>query len=227
MLKETLGNASDWSQILSREIEQPYFYDLDFFLSDEYQKKTIYPKSCNIFKALELTSPENVKVIIMGQDPYHGNEQANGLAFSVNKGVRIPPSLNNILKELSSDLNIKKPKDGDLTNWAKQGVLLLNNTLTVESGKPLSHHNKGWEKFTSGIIQFLNHNFRDLIFVLWGKQAAMKEPYLSSQKHFILKSAHPSPFSAHRGFFGSKPFSKINRILAQKEKKIINWELPA
>ena len=195
-------------------------------LADEsLLKKQIYPKSKDIFKAFELTSFEDVKVIIVGQDPYHGPNQANGLAFSVNSDTNFPPSLLNIYKEYSSDLSLSLPNDGDLSSWAKQGVLLLNSILTVESGHPGSHKNLGWEKFTNAIIRALSDKKKYLVFILWGAYAQSKKVFIDSSNHHIISSPHPSPLSAHRGFFGSKPFSRCNEYLRANKIDEINWKI--
>ena len=189
------------------------------------KKKTIYPSSKDIFKAFELTPFENVKIIILGQDPYHGSNQANGLAFSVNSEVRFPPSLLNIFKEYSTDLNLPIPTDGNLSAWAERGVLLLNSILTVESGSPGSHKDFGWEEFTNQIIKALSDKKTNLVFILWGAYAQSKKILIDSSKHFIIATPHPSPLSAHRGFFGSKPFSKTNDFLRKNKNEEIDWRL--
>tara|TARA_B100000579_G_scaffold421554_1_gene422493 strand:+ start:428 stop:1135 length:708 start_codon:yes stop_codon:yes gene_type:complete len=189
------------------------------------KKKQIHPSSKDIFKAFELTSFENVKIIILGQDPYHGPNQANGLAFSVNSKVRFPPSLLNIFKEYSTDLNLPIPTDGNLSAWGEQGVLLLNSILTVESGLPGSHKDFGWEEFTNQIIKALSDKKSNLVFILWGAYAQSKEILIDSSKHLIIASPHPSPLSAHRGFFGSKPFSKTNDYLRKNKNEEIDWEI--
>ncbi len=189
------------------------------------KKKQIYPSSKDIFKAFELTSFEDVKIIILGQDPYHGPNQANGLAFSVNSKVRFPPSLLNIFKEYSTDLNLPIPTDGNLSAWGEQGVLLLNSILTVESGLPGSHKDFGWEEFTNQIIKALSDKKSNLVFILWGAYAQSKEILIDSSKHLIIASSHPSPLSAHRGFFGSKPFSKTNDYLKKNKNEEIDWEI--
>ena len=189
------------------------------------QKKKIHPSSKDIFKAFELTSFKNVKIIILGQDPYHGSNQANGLAFSVNSEVRFPPSLLNIFKEYSTDLNLPIPIDGDLSAWAKRGVLLLNSILTVESGSPGSHKNFGWEEFTNQIIKALSDKKSNLVFILWGAYAQSKKVFIDSSKHLIIATPHPSPLSAHRGFFGSKPFSKTNDYLRKNKNEEMDWRI--
>ena len=215
---------NDWKIILKDEFEQEYFKKLKLFLATEECNNVIYPSSKDRFRALNLTPFNNVKVVILGQDPYHNKKQANGLSFSVQKNIKIPPSLNNIYKELKNDMGIKINNSGDLSAWAKQGVLLLNTILSVEEGKANSHKNKGWEIFTSEIIKQISLQKIGIIFVLWGKNAQEKEKLISS-KHLILKAPHPSPLSSYRGFFGSKPFSKINKYLLKNGKKKINWNL--
>ncbi len=189
------------------------------------QKKKIHPSSKDIFRAFELTSFKNVKIIILGQDPYHGPNQANGLAFSVNSEVRFPPSLLNIFKEYSKDLNLPIPIDGNLSAWAERGVLLLNSILTVESGSPGSHKDFGWEQFTNQIIKALSDKKSNLVFILWGAYAQSKKILIDSSKHLIIASPHPSPLSAHRGFFGSKPFSKTNDYLRKNKNEEIDWKI--
>ena len=189
------------------------------------KNKTIHPSSKDIFRAFELTPFENVRIIILGQDPYHGPNQANGLAFSVNSEVRFPPSLLNIFKEYSTDLKLPIPKDGNLSAWAERGVLLLNSILTVESGSPGSHKDFGWEEFTNQIIKALSDKKTNLVFILWGAYAQSKKILIDSSKHFIIATPHPSPLSAHRGFFGSKPFSKTNDFLRKNKNEEIDWRL--
>ena len=189
------------------------------------KNKTIHPSSKDIFRAFELTPFENVRIIILGQDPYHGPNQANGLAFSVNSEVRFPPSLLNIFKEYSTDLKLPIPKDGNLSAWAERGVLLLNSILTVESGSPGSHKDFGWEEFTNQIIKALSDKKSNLVFILWGSYAQSKKILIDSSKHFIIATPHPSPLSAHRGFFGSKPFSKTNDFLRKNKNEEIDWRL--
>jgi uracil-DNA glycosylase len=184
-----------------------------------------YPSKKDIFKALELTPFDKVKVVILGQDPYHGKDEANGLAFSVNRDIKIPPSLKNIYKELNSDLGIPIPNHGDLTNWSKQGVLLLNSILTVEPDKPASHRKIGWEEYTDSIIKEINDKKENIVFILWGKYAQEKGKYIDRDRHMVIESPHPSPFSARKGFFGSKPFSKCNTYLKGKGIEEIDWRL--
>mgnify|MGYP003574900914 CR=1 FL=1 len=215
-----------WLDLLEGEFTKPYMKELRKFLTEEAKNgKTIYPKSDDIFAALNLTPFDQVKVVILGQDPYHGPNQAHGLSFSVKPGVKIPPSLVNIYKELHDDLGVRIPKHGYLESWAKQGVLLLNNVLTVEDGKAGSHHMKGWEQFTDKIIEILNEKKENLVFILWGSPAQKKAKSVDEKKHFVLKSVHPSPLSSYRGFFGSKPFSQTNTFLKKKGIQEIQWEI--
>lgn len=215
--------SSNWREKLKPEFEKPYFKDLLQFLEKEYKEQTIYPAKEHLFQALNECSYEDCKVVIIGQDPYHQPGQAHGLSFSVLPGVKIPPSLRNIYKELKSDLGLEIPTSGYLNNWAKQGILLLNTVLTVREGEPNSHKNKGWELFTNTILSELNKQERPIIFVLWGKHAQAKEELITSNHHVILKSHHPSPLSASRGFFGSKPFSQINQKLVDLHLEPIDW----
>jgi uracil-DNA glycosylase len=225
LIKEILLEKS-WKYLLNDEFTKSYMQNLKKFLVSEIKKnKIIYPKGQDIFRALNSTPFDKVKVVIIGQDPYHGPEQAHGLSFSVKKHISIPPSLRNIFIELKNDLNIDISSHGCLLNWAEQGVLLLNNILTVEKNKPLSHSNIGWEKFTDKILAVLNDLKKDLIFILWGRVAQNKAKNIDANKHLILKSPHPSPFSAYNGFFGSKHFSKTNNFLMSKNKTPINWRL--
>ena len=211
-----------WDIILKDEFKKEYFRNLGIFVKREYKTKTIFPPYQNIFDALRFTDYDDVKVVILGQDPYHGLGEAHGLSFSVKEGVSMPPSLQNIFKELYNDLGIKRNKS-DLTDWAKEGVLLLNSIMTVEKDKPLSHKDKGWEIFTDNIISKLNEREDPVIFVLWGSFARSKKALITNNRHKIIESVHPSPLSAHRGFFGSKPFSKINRYLKEVNRKEIKW----
>lgn len=194
-------------------------------INEKYQTSVVYPPKNYIFNALKLTSYKNVKVVIVGQDPYHGEGEAHGLSFSVQKGIKIPPSLQNIYKELDSDLNIKPHIDGDLTKWAEEGVLLLNAVLTVEKDRPASHRNLGWELLTDYIIKALNEKDEPIVFILWGNFAKEKKKYITNPKHLVITSTHPSPFSANNGFFGSKPFSKTNDFLIKNNIKPIDWKL--
>ena len=211
-----------WDIILKEEMQKPYFRELGIFVKNEYKHKEIFPPYENIFDALRFTDYDEVKVVILGQDPYHGLGEAHGLSFSVHNNIKKPPSLINILKELRNDLNIIR-NESDLTDWAKQGVLLLNSIMTVEKDKPLSHKNKGWEQFTDTIIKKLNERSEPVIFLLWGSYARSKKEFITNPNHIILESVHPSPLSASRGFFGSKPFSKINNNLQSRGKSPIKW----
>lgn len=215
---------SSWKKVLEKEFSEKYFIDLVDFVKSEYKKSTVYPPARFIFNAFELTPFEKVKVVILGQDPYHGPNQANGLAFSVNSEVKIPPSLINIYKEIESDLGIKTVnKQGDLSAWAKQGVLLLNATLTVKANQAGSHQNKGWERFTDTVIKTLSERKENLVFILWGSYAQKKGLVIDENKHLVIKSAHPSPLSAYNGFFGSKPFSQTNAYLIFNNQDPIVW----
>ena len=211
-----------WKEILAPIKNSEYFATLRKKINEEYAKNICFPPKKQIFRALELTPFDEVKVVILGQDPYHNDFQANGLCFSVSDMVPAPPSLKNIYKELESDLNIKK-NTNDLTSWALQGVLLLNTTLTVKAHEANSHKDLGWEQFTDFIIKEISTHKENIVFVLWGAYAQKKSQLIDSQKHLIIKTAHPSPLSAHRGFLGSKPFSKINNYLSKHQKAIINW----
>lgn len=214
-----------WYKQLEQEFSAEYFLKLKDFLILENKENIVYPNTYNIFKAFDLTPIENVKVIILGQDPYHGQGQAHGLCFSVPNGIKPPPSLMNIFKELREDINFQIPQNGNLENWAKQGVFLLNATLSVRANAPGSHQNKGWEVFTNKVIQILNQQKQNLVFILWGKYAGAKEKLIDKNKHLILKAAHPSPLSAYNGFFGCKHFSKTNEYLINNKIKAINWSL--
>lgn len=212
-----------WKAVLQQEFDKPYFEKLTEFVKSEYKEKTVYPPASRIFAAFNETPLGSVKVVILGQDPYHGVSQANGLSFSVSEGVRTPPSLLNIYKEIQSDLKKNPPESGNLERWAKQGVLLLNATLTVESGKPGSHQNKGWEEFTDAVVKILNEKKNNLVFILWGSYAQKKGEHIDRTKHLVIESAHPSPFSADRGFFGSRPFSQANAYLIMHDHEPIDW----
>ena len=211
-----------WDMVLKDEFKKDYFKKLGIFVKNEYKTKTVFPNYENIFDALRFTDYDDVKVVILGQDPYHGLGEAHGLSFSVKEGVRMPPSLLNIFKELYSDLGIKRTKS-DLTDWAKEGILLLNSIMTVVKDTPLSHKNKGWETFTDTIISKLNEREEPVIFLLWGSFARSKKELITNKQHKIIESVHPSPLSASRGFFGSKPFSKINNYLSEMNKEEIKW----
>jgi uracil-DNA glycosylase len=217
---------ASWLAVLGDEFDKPYMQSLKAFLVNEKAKgKVIFPVSQRWFAAFDSTPFEQVKVVILGQDPYHGPEQAHGLCFSVPPDIKIPPSLLNIYKELASDLDISMPTQGCLEHWAQQGVLLLNATLTVENGQAGSHQNKGWETFTDRAIQVLNEQREGLVFILWGAYAQKKGAFIDAQRHLILKSPHPSPLSAYRGFFGSRPFSQANAYLKSNNKKAIDWQI--
>ncbi len=226
-IQDRVQLRDSWKSRIGKEFEQEYMLSLRAFLIQEKQAgKVIYPEGQNIFNAMNLLAFEDVKVVIIGQDPYHGAGQAHGLCFSVMPKVRIPPSLQNIFKELHTDLNIPISQHGCLTSWAEQGVLLLNNVLTVEKGKATSHQGKGWERFTDVIITSLNKECSELVFLLWGSPAQKKGTVIDGEKHLILKSVHPSPLSAYRGFFGSRHFSQTNDYLKSHGKSEINWALP-
>jgi uracil-DNA glycosylase len=216
---------NDWNELLLEEFNSDYYLKLRSFLDEEYKNKQIYPEAQNIFNALKYTPYKGVKVVILGQDPYHGDSQAHGLSFSVMAGTSIPPSLLNIYKELHNDLGCYIPNNGYLKKWADQGVLLLNTVLTVRSGEANSHKNIGWERFTSKIIALLNDKTSPLVFILWGKNAETKQSLITNPIHHIIKSVHPSPLSAHRGFFNSKPFSNTNNFLISQGKKPVNWQI--
>jgi uracil-DNA glycosylase len=216
---------NDWQQVIGVHYERSYFIQLQQFLQGEYERGTVYPEARNLYRALQLTPYAAVKAVILGQDPYHGPGQAHGLSFSVKPGVAHPPSLRNIFKELQNDLGHPIPKHGCLTAWAEQGVLLLNTILTVRDGKPNSHKNQGWETFTDGIIDMLNARNEPVAFVLWGNQAQAKSARIDEGRHFVIRSAHPSPLSARRGFFGSRPFSRINTWLVDSGLGLIDWSL--
>lgn len=222
-MEHTIRIEPSWKKILSGEFEKTYFKNLSAFIHDEYTKHAIYPAPKDIFRAFELCPFEQVQVVIVGQDPYHGKGQANGLSFAVQTGTQLPPSLQNIFKEIKTDLSTEPFVDGDLTRWAKQGVLLLNSTLTVQAHIAGSHQNKGWEEFTDVVIKELSEKREHLVFILWGNYAKNKGGFIDRTKHYIIESPHPSPFSARNGFFGSKPFSKANTYLREHGKKEIDW----
>ncbi len=213
-----------WNEILAEEMEKDYYQELQAFVQKRRAEVRVFPEEKNVFNALELTPFESVKVVILGQDPYHGFGQAHGLSFSVQKGIPLPPSLKNIYKELQEDIGGDLPTEGDLTHWAKQGVLLLNTVLTVEEGNANSHKGMGWERLTNRLIESLNELNHPVIFILWGKPAQDKEKLITNSNHVILKAPHPSPLSAYRGFFGSKPFSRVNDILIQQGQTPICWK---
>ena len=213
-----------WNEILAEEMQKDYYQELQAFVQKRRAEVRVFPEEKNVFRALELTPFESVKVVILGQDPYHGFGQAHGLSFSVQKGISLPPSLKNIYKELQEDIGGGLPTEGDLSHWAKQGVLLLNTVLTVEEGNANSHKGMGWERLTNRLIESLNELNHPVIFILWGKPAQDKEKLITNPSHVILKAPHPSPLSAYRGFFGSKPFSKVNEMLIQQEQTPIRWK---
>lgn len=215
---------SSWKQALAGEFSKYYFIKLENFLKSEFEKgKIIFPKKENIFEALNILDLDKIKVVILGQDPYHGIGEAHGLSFSVPEGMRLPPSLKNILKELKEDLHIEEPASGNLKKWAEQGVLLLNAVLTVQKDAAASHQKKGWEHLTDKIISVVNKNCSHVVFILWGSFAQKKSALINSHKHLVIKGVHPSPLSSYRGFFGSKPFSQANQWLSQQGINPINW----
>ncbi len=214
-----------WARELASEFEKDYFKNLASFVRAEYTSKKVYPKPENVFAAFDLCPFDKIKVVILGQDPYHGPGQAHGLCFSVERGIQNPPSLKNIYKEIESDLGIEMSKSGNLTSWAKQGVFLLNATLTVLASQAGSHQKKGWEEFTDAVIKKLSEKKEGLVFLLWGAYAQSKANFINSQKHFILKAPHPSPLSAHRGFLACKHFSQTNKYLRDNNQSEINWQI--
>jgi len=223
---KTTDHCESWKTVLAGEKDQPYFESILTFLKKEKAAgKIIYPKQTDVFNALKYTPFDDVRVVIIGQDPYHGPNQAHGLCFSVQNSIPIPPSLKNIFQEIEEDLGIPTPSHGCLTKWAKQGILLLNATLTVESGKPQSHANIGWNIFTDQVIKVLNEQKEGLIFLLWGSQAQRKAEFVDRKKHYVLEAPHPSPLSAHRGFLGCGHFSKTNQLLKTMGQKEIDWRL--
>ncbi len=217
---------NDWGPLLGSEFEKEYYQALANFLKEEYEEHVIYPKKEDIFNALQYTSYENTKVVILGQDPYHGPNQAHGLSFSVQPGIKTPPSLLNMYKELRDEYGYEIPNNGYLVKWAEQGVLLLNTVLTVRQGEANSHKGKGWEHFTDRVIELLNEREKPVIFILWGRHAQAKKKLITNTNHHIIESVHPSPLSARRGFFGSKPYSKVNEILSNMDEKEIDWQIP-
>lgn len=220
-----IKTGNDWDEILAPLFNGENYKNIREFLKKEYSSYEVYPSMYDIFNAFKLTAYKDVKAVILGQDPYHEPNQAHGLCFSVKDGVKLPPSLVNIYKEIKSDLGITEPQSGDLTKWAKQGVLLLNNTLTVRRGMANSHKNCGWTKFTDEVIRLLNAREDPMVFILWGGNARSKKMFIDGNRHLILESAHPSPLSCYNGFFGSKPFSKTNAFLASVGKTPIDWDL--
>lgn len=217
---------NDWQPLLEPQFKQPYYLKLRQFLVDEYNTHVVYPDMYDIYNALHYTSYENTKAVILGQDPYHGPGQAHGLSFSVQPGVPLPPSLQNIFTELKDDLGCAVPNHGCLIRWAEQGVLLLNTVLTVRKGRPNSHRGRGWETFTDQVIRTLNERERPVVFILWGRNAQEKQKLITSPQHYVIKSPHPSPYSANRGFFGSRPFSRTNQFLRKIGSAEIDWQIP-
>ncbi|MFC7443072.1 uracil-DNA glycosylase [Laceyella putida] len=218
--------TNDWASILQAEFEKTYYKELIAFLKEEYEQQTVYPQQDEVFSALNLTSYQDTNVVILGQDPYHGPGQAHGLSFSVKPGVKQPPSLKNIFKELQADVGCEIPNHGHLVKWAEQGVLMLNTVLTVRESNPNSHKGKGWEIFTDQVIRALNEREQPVVFLLWGRHAQEKKSLINHERHFIIESAHPSPFAAKKGFFGTKPFSKTNQILRELGRNEIDWQIP-
>jgi uracil-DNA glycosylase len=216
---------TDWNPVLRTELEQPYWAELQTFVAGERQRHTVYPPNDEVFAALHLTPLADVKVLILGQDPYHGPGQAHGLCFSVRAGTPAPPSLQNIFTELHDDLGLPRPETGDLTPWARQGVLLLNATLTVRAHQAASHQGKGWERFTDRVIAAVNDKPERVVFILWGNSARKKKALVDTTRHVVIESPHPSPLSAHRGFFGSKPFSRANQALVDAGRTPVDWRL--
>ena len=218
--------ATDWNPLLRAEFDKPYWAPLQEFVRTEREQHVVYPPHAEVFAAIHLTSYANTRVMILGQDPYHGPNQAHGLCFSVRRGVAIPPSLVNIHKELHNDLGFAPPGHGNLEHWARQGVLLLNTTLTVRAGQAASHQGKGWETFTDQVIRVVNDKTDPVVFILWGASARKKKALIDTGQHAVIESAHPSPLSAHNGFFGSKPFSRANEALIARGRQPVDWRLP-
>ncbi|TMV51462.1 uracil-DNA glycosylase [Paenibacillus mesophilus] len=217
---------NDWAPLLEPEFAKPYYSELRGFLANEYRSRHVYPDMHDIYSALHLTGYDQTKVVILGQDPYHGPGQAHGLSFSVKPGVPAPPSLQNIFKELHDDLGCYIPNNGHLVKWAEQGVLLLNTVLTVQAHNANSHRGKGWESFTDRVIALLNEREKPVVFILWGSPAQQKMQHIDTKRHFIIRSVHPSPLSSYRGFFGSRPFSKANGFLRERGLGEIDWQIP-
>ena len=222
----TAQPTTDWNPVLRGELTKPYWQQLQRFVADERSRGTVYPPAPEVFAALHLTPYAETRVVILGQDPYHGPNQAHGLCFSVRRGVAVPPSLANIYKELHTDLGLAIPRYGNLEAWARQGVLLLNTTLTVRAGQAASHHGKGWELFTDEVLRTVNGKQQRVVFLLWGAAARRKKSLIALSRHVVLESAHPSPLSAHNGFFGSRPFSRTNAALTEAGLPPIDWSLP-
>lgn len=217
---------NDWKPVLQQEKQKEYFRELEMEIEREYEQAHVFPERENVLAAMKGTALSDTKVVILGQDPYHNEGQAHGYSFSVRPHVSIPPSLRNIYKEMEQDLNIKKPNHGCLQSWAAEGVLLLNDVLTVRAHEPHSHKGIGWEKFTDAVIQKINEREQPVVFLLWGKHAQKKADFVDRERHLVLESSHPSPFAAHRGFFGSRPFSKANEFLNMHGESPVNWALP-
>ncbi|WP_238650266.1 uracil-DNA glycosylase [Paenibacillus piscarius] len=217
---------NDWDKVLQEETEKPYFQELRYALAREYKQYNVYPPKDKLFSALKLTPYSKTRVVILGQDPYHGAGQAHGLSFSVEPGVRVPPSLRNIYTELHSDLGLAIPNHGSLLHWAEEGVLMLNAVLTVREGQPNSHKGLGWETFTDAIMEKLNERTEPMVFILWGSHAQLKGAAIDRSRHMVIQSPHPSPFSAHRGFLGSRPFSRANQFLEEHGLRGIDWSIP-
>lgn len=222
-----MAPTTDWNPVLRDEFEKPYWAELMAFVQAERQQHEVYPPHDDVFAALHLTALADVKAVILGQDPYHGPGQAHGLCFSVRPGVRVPPSLQNIHKELADDLGVTPPPHGNLEAWARQGVLLLNTTMTVQAHNAASHQGKGWERFTDEVLQRVNEKSDRVVFILWGASARKKKALVDRSRHVVLEAPHPSPLSAHRGFFGTKPFSRTNAALVEAGRTPIDWALPA
>lgn len=218
--------TTDWNPLLRSEFDEPYWHELQRFVADERRNGPVFPPADDVFTALHLTPYADVKVVILGQDPYHGAGQAHGLCFSVRRGVTIPPSLRNVYQELRDDLGVPTPSHGNLEHWARQGVLLLNTTLTVRSGQAASHQGKGWERFTDRVISTVNDKTERVVFLLWGAPSRKKKSLVDTSRHTVIESAHPSPLSAHNGFFGSRPFSRANEALSEAGREPVDWRLP-
>lgn len=218
--------TTDWNPLLRSEFDEPYWHELQRFVADERRNGPVFPPADDVFTALHLTPHADVKVVILGQDPYHGAGQAHGLCFSVRRGVTIPPSLRNVYQELRNDLGVPTPSHGNLEDWARRGVLLLNTTLTVRSGQAASHQGKGWERFTDRVISTVNDKTERVVFLLWGAPSRKKKSLVDTSRHTVIESAHPSPLSAHNGFFGSRPFSRTNDALREAGREPIDWRLP-
>jgi uracil-DNA glycosylase len=218
--------TTDWNPLLRAEFDKPYWEPLQAFVRQERSEHTVYPPHDEVYAAIHLTSYANTRVMILGQDPYHGPRQAHGLCFSVRRGVAVPPSLQNVYRELQTDLGIAPPRHGNLEHWATQGVLLLNTTLTVRAGQAASHQGKGWETFTDQVIRVVNDKVDPVVFLLWGSHARKKAALIDRDRHVVIESAHPSPLSAHNGFLGSRPFSRANEALIARNRQPIDWRLP-